>query len=138
MSEFVPRLVAPDVSIDYYRHTGYYREEIIGYHEEVDPETGQTILVPDYAYINGLNECLLIDSDTGEVMPNCVGYAWGRWYEISDIRPNLSRGNAQNWYGYTQDGYERRKTAVNLGAVACFVGGNIGGHVSIVEERISP
>lgn len=29
----------------------------------------------------------------------------GRFYEITGIRPKLSRANAENWYGYTSDSY---------------------------------
>lgn len=52
----------------------------------------------------GLNECIEINN-SGSCLPNCVGYAWGRFYEITGIRPKLSRANAENWYGYTSDSY---------------------------------
>lgn len=80
----------------------------------------------------GLNECLVIDSKTGSVLPNCVGYAWGRFYELTGDRPNLSKNNAENWYGYN-DGYERGGEP-KLGAVICWYGkGSLYGHVAIVE-----
>lgn len=75
----------------------------------------------------------------GEYTMNCVGFAWGRFYEITGTRPRLSRANAENWYGYTQDGYKRSKTPA-LGAVICWAKGKVGvgsdgaGHVAIVEE----
>lgn len=83
-----------------------------------------------YKHVNygGVNECLRISGS--QCLPNCVGYAWGAWYEMMGKRPNLSRGNAKNWYGYTSDGYTRSKTA-ELGAVACW-GGSGYGHVAIV------
>ena len=138
-NEFIPRLTAPNITIDYYRHTGYYRREVIGWEPIYDPNTGEIIdWEPIYEYFDGLNECLLINSENGDIMPNCVGYAWGRWYEINGIRPDLSRGDAQLWYGHTSDGYPRSKKGVNLGSICCFVGGNIGGHVGVVEQRISP
>lgn len=74
-------------------------------------------------------------------LPNCTCYAWGRWWEVSDPnvqyvnRPNLSLGNAKEWYGYTQDGYERGQTP-KLGAVICFApsaGSSRVGHVGVVE-----
>ena len=69
----------------------------------------------------------------------CVGYSWGRWREILGKKPNLSLRNAENWYGYTEDGYKRGKTP-KLGAVICWskgqvgVGGDGAGHVAIVEQ----
>lgn len=86
----------------------------------------------------GLNECIEINH-SGSCLPNCVGYAWGRFYEITGIRPKLSRANAENWYGYTADGYKRSQTPVQ-GAVICWRKGQAGnaadgaGHVAIVEE----
>ncbi|MCM1220534.1 MAG: CHAP domain-containing protein [Lachnospiraceae bacterium] len=85
----------------------------------------------------GRNECILITGNS--CIPNCVGYAWGRWYEILGSRPKLSRANAENWYGYTADGYKRSKEP-SLGAVVCWAKGKVGdgsdgaGHVAIVEE----
>ena len=85
----------------------------------------------------GLNDCLKISGDS--VLPNCVGYAWGRFYEIIGSRPKLSTGNAENWYPNTADGYERSSTP-RLGAVACWRKGQAYneadgcGHVAIVEE----
>ena len=86
----------------------------------------------------GLNECIEINN-SGSCLPNCVGYAWGRFYEITGKRPALSRANAENWYGYTSDGYKRSQTPVE-GAVICWRKGQAGvssdgaGHVAIVEE----
>ena len=81
----------------------------------------------------GHNCCIIIDSKTGEVTPNCVGYAWGRVYEIVGIKPLLSKGNAQNWYGY-KDGYARGSKP-RLGAVICWNrNGNGYGHVAVVEK----
>src|SRR5699024_3402543 len=68
----------------------------------------------------GLNECIHIRG--GSVLPNCVGYAWGRVYEITGKRPTLSKNNAENWWGYTADGYARGQTP-KLGAVLCWAKG---------------
>lgn len=87
----------------------------------------------------GFNKCLQISSSTHSVLPNCTGMAWGRWCEIFDVEhsgyyPQLSTGNATNWYGYTYDGY-RRGNKPQLGAVACWSGGSDGaGHVGVVER----
>lgn len=84
----------------------------------------------------GYNYCIHIGG--GSVLPNCVGYAWGRWREFLGKYHNLSRGNAENWWGYTQDGYSRGQTP-KLGAVVCWSKGRVGvesdgaGHVGIVE-----
>lgn len=80
------------------------------------------------------------DPDLG--LPNCTCYAWGRFWEISDPnnayinRPNLSLGNAKEWWNYTQDGYERGQTP-KLGATICFApaaGSTRVGHVGVVEQ----
>ena len=85
----------------------------------------------------GYNYCIEIKD--GSCLSNCVGYSWGRWREILGKKPNLSLRNAENWYGYTQDGYKRGKTP-KLGAVICWSKGQVGvgndgaGHVAIVEK----
>ena len=84
----------------------------------------------------GWNSCILISSNS--CLPNCVGYAWGRFYEIMGKAPKLSRGNAEDWWAY-KDGYERGNTP-KLGAVICWRKGKAGvhsdgaGHVAIVEQ----
>lgn len=86
--------------------------------------------------VGGKNSCIQIAD--GSVLPNCVGYAWGRFMEILGSTPKLSRGNAENWYG-ANDGYERGQTP-KLGAVICWRKGQAGnesdgaGHVAIVEK----
>lgn len=88
----------------------------------------------------GLNECILIKG--GEAIPNCVGYAWGRAYEMTGKRPKLSKSNAENWWGNTGDGYKRGQTP-KVGAVICWSKGKAGvssdgaGHVAIVEDVYS-
>jgi hypothetical protein len=65
----------------------------------------------------GLNSCALIGGNS--CLPNCVGYAWGRWYELLGSEPKLSRANAENWYAFTADGYKLCSTP-ELGAVICW------------------
>ena len=85
----------------------------------------------------GVNSCIHIKG--GSVLPNCVGYAWGRAYELIGKAPKLSRRNAEDWYGYTSDGY-KRGAAPKLGAIACWRKGKAGnnsdgaGHVAVVEH----
>lgn len=85
----------------------------------------------------GKNKCILIEGKS--VLPNCVGYAWGRFMEVLGRQPKLSLANAENWYVNRKDGYERGKTP-RLGAVMCWRKGRVGdpsdgaGHVAIVEK----
>lgn len=85
----------------------------------------------------GYNKCLLIKGNS--CLPNCVGYAWGRWRELLGKEPELSTGNAENWFNFTRDGYKRGQTP-KLGAVICWRKGEAfnekdgAGHVAIVEE----
>lgn len=83
----------------------------------------------------GYNRCILIDSSSGSVLPNCTGYAWGRFMEcqLNVHNCNLSRGNAEIWYPNTLDGYQRGQTP-KLGAVICWYSTQSGGHVAIVEK----
>ena len=87
----------------------------------------------------GYNSCILISGKS--VLPNCVGYAWGRFREILGSNPKLSRANAENWWSYS-DGYKRGQTP-KLGAVICWrkgkagVGSDGAGHVAIVEKIYS-
>lgn len=78
---------------------------------------------------------------SGYGLPNCTCYAWGRFWECqgsSGSRPTLSLNNAEDWWGYTYDGYQRGQTP-KLGAVICWRKGQTGndtdgaGHVGIVE-----
>ena len=109
---FTPRKSAPSTSSKYWKHTS----------------------------AGGVNECIKISG--GSCIPNCVGYAWGRFYEILGSRPKLSRVNAEMWYLNTSDGYKRGKTP-RLGAVICWAKGKAGnaadgaGHVAIVEAIYS-
>lgn len=102
MAVFIPRTTAPTIEDKFYIHTTY----------------------------GGLNECLLINYENGSVMPNCVGYAWGRAYELLGYRPKLVRTDARTWFP-SYEGYARG-TVPMLGAVACWAGSYYG-HVAIVE-----
>lgn len=95
-------------------------------------------------YINiangGYNKCIIINKSTGSCLPNCVGYAYGRFMEEAGRTScTLSRANAENWYGYTADGYIRGSKP-KLGAVLCWRRGQANngsdgaGHVAVVEK----
>lgn len=89
----------------------------------------------------GYNQCLLINSSTGQVIPNCTGYVHGRVMEMNNLYADvpLSLGNGAEYWGHTSDGYERGSEP-KLGAVICFYQGNASnqqpGHVAIVEQII--
>lgn len=72
----------------------------------------------------------------GEITGNCVGYAYGRFMEITGKKScKLSTHNARDWYPNKLDGYARGKTP-KVGAVMCWTdsGQGQGGHVAIVEK----
>lgn len=85
----------------------------------------------------GYNYCIEIKN--GSCLPNCVGYAWGRWREILGKKHKLSLNNAENWWANTADGYKRGQTP-KVGAVMCWRKGKAGvssdgaGHVAVVEK----
>ena len=79
----------------------------------------------------GLNECIIINSRTGSVLPNCVGYAWGRAYELLKEKPKLPKTDARTWFN-SYEGYSRGQVP-QLGAIACW-GGTRYGHVAVVES----
>ena len=85
----------------------------------------------------GYNRAILINSATGECIPNCVGYSFGRFMEGAGVTScNLSVGDASTFYG-RNDGYVRGQVP-QVGAVMCWGGGYYGGagHVCIVEQVI--
>lgn len=85
----------------------------------------------------GYNRCMVIDDATGSCIPNCVGFAWGRFCEGAGVTDcNLSVGNASTFYG-RNDGYARGQVP-QVGAVMCWGGGYYegAGHVAIVEQVI--
>lgn len=82
----------------------------------------------------GYNKCIEINSSTHSCLPNCVGYAYGRFMECQGVTScNLSRGNAGTWYLYIADGYQRGQTP-KLGAVVCYSKRGGAGHVAFVEK----
>lgn len=65
-------------------------------------------------------------------LPNCTCYAWGRFWEISDVVPHLPTGNGGDWWPNVHD-YETGATP-QLGAVLCLDEPGEAGHVCIVEQ----
>ena len=70
----------------------------------------------------------------GYGMPNCTAYAWGRAYEILGSKPNLSHGNANQFWGYNlNSGAYSHGTTPKVGAIICWDGSECG-HVAVVEK----
>ena len=69
-------------------------------------------------------------------MPNCTCYAWGREYELSGKKPELSPYDACTWYGYNaENGIYDYGEEPKEGAVACWAYADGGpGHVAVVED----
>lgn len=88
----------------------------------------------------GHNYCVEIGT-TKSVLPNCTGYAWGRFLELIGKFHDLSRGNAEVWWG-TNQGRKAFKFGQQpkLGAIVCWKQGVAGnnndglGHVAVVEQ----
>lgn len=107
MSSFTPRLTAPSANDPHYTMTSY----------------------------GGLNPCIAGDPAawTGSVLANCVGYNYGRWYELLGRDPHLYTGDAKYWWSHNSQythGSEPR-----LGAIICFSSA-AQGHVAVVEQII--
>lgn len=91
----------------------------------------------------GYNTCIMIDKNTGSVLPNCVGYAQGRLLEILGAKsPNwkLPACNAEDWIEVAKkNGFKTGKTP-KLGAVIVWSKGKKHnesdgcGHVAVVEK----
>lgn len=88
---------------------------------------------------DGYNKCIRISGDS--CLPNCVGYAYGRYMEIADIKScNLPTVHAEDWFALAKKrGFKVGKTP-KPGAVICWSKGKTGysgdgcGHVAIVEQ----
>lgn len=104
-------------------------------------------LATDKHYINykygGYNTCIVLDTNNGCVLPNCVGYAQGRFLELEEYNKcnwKLPACNAEDWYAKaTQNGLSVGKD-VRLGAVIVWGKGKLHnssdgcGHVAVVEQ----
>ena len=68
---------------------------------------------------------------TLDALGNCTWYAWGRAYEILGSRPQLSTGNAGDWYTYNKKNnfYAYSDGTPQAGAIACWEN-----HVAVVEK----
>lgn len=91
----------------------------------------------------GYNVCIVIDKNTGSVIPNCVGYAHGRLLEIlggNKVNWKIPACNAEDWFSKAKENGFKTGSTPKLGAVACWSAGQVkngadgAGHVAVVEE----
>ena len=105
MSTYIPRFTVPDAGDANYKNINY----------------------------GGKNRCIVRNTATGSVLPNCTGYAWGRCLELNGSS-TLPATNASTWYANSPN-YEHGREP-KLGAIVCYGGGKYGGagHVCVIEQ----
>lgn len=90
----------------------------------------------------GYNPCILGNLNnkygkrptTYSVLPNCVGFCFGRYLEFWGLKKtNLPTCNAKDWYAAAKAAGFKCSTTPSVGAVACFRGTTYG-HVAFVED----
>ena len=82
----------------------------------------------------GYNKCIRVVGN--ECIPNCTGYAYGRWMEAQGLKKcDLPTSNAENWY---HDYTGRKGKTVEVGSIICWKQGKLHadepGHVGYVEH----
>lgn len=91
----------------------------------------------------GYNTCVMVDRQSGFVLPNCVGYAQGRLLEIRGENKadwKLPACNAEDWSDTAKSQGLQVGNTPKLGAVVCWRAGSThnsadgAGHVAVVEE----
>lgn len=91
----------------------------------------------------GRNKCIARDS-TGNVLPNCTAYSWGRFLEL-DGSCQLPTTDAENWFPNASSpmwGAYKTGQTPKVGAIACYSQGRQGshadgaGHVFVLEEDL--
>lgn len=102
MASFTPQLSAPSVNNKWYLHTSK----------------------------GGYNNSILVASPS--VLPNCVGYARGRFSEICGSWQNTPNVDGGSVYGNATK-FSRGKTP-KLGAIICWSKPGYAGHVAVVEK----
>lgn len=87
----------------------------------------------------GYNRCIKISGN--DCLPNCVGYAYGRFMEMHGMKScSLPRINAEDWFASAKKLKFKTGSTPEVGAVMVFSKGNVGvdydgaGHVLVVEK----
>lgn len=120
---YIPRLTAPEKNNPYYntKSVGGYSNCIIGnYPMGADKK--------DRIGLQGLN-----------TLPNCVGYAFGRFNEIGQYGKFKYSwgGNACDILNKAKNTGMKISSAPQVGALICWKGGSGDGHIAVVEKIIS-
>ena len=95
----------------------------------------------------GRSNCIVRDWSDGYTLPNCVAFVHGMWlktiteavsYEAATkVEHDMCWGNAENYWWYTEDGFERGQTP-KLNAIMVWEGkGSYLGHVMTVTKIMS-
>lgn len=96
----------------------------------------------NYKY-GGYNTSCVINTNTGYVLANCVGYCQGRLLELLNCNKTnwtLPACNAEDWMDIAKQNGMQTGVDAKLGAVICWKQGNTwnsadgAGHIAIVEE----
>lgn len=91
----------------------------------------------------GYNTCIVIDKNSGYVLPNCVGYAQGRLLELTGAKKanwKFPACNAEDWFDKAKSNGMATGNTPKLGSVIVWKAGNThnakdgAGHVGIVEN----
>lgn len=120
---FIPRLICPE------NGNKYYNRKVNG----------------------GYSTCIQGNKSKGcynpqlDVLPNCVGYAAGRFNEIGDYKQfkYCIPGNAEDWFNNAKRLGLKTGDTPKLGSVICWSSGKLhngsdgAGHVAIVEKILS-
>lgn len=107
--------------------------------------TKPTITNKYYLHYNkgGYNTCIVLDNTTGNVLPNCVGYAHGRFLEIQGVKKvdwTIPNCNAEDFIETAKKNGLKVGNEPKLGAIivwsvgALHNGADGAGHVAVVEE----
>lgn len=90
----------------------------------------------------GYSNCIVRNKSNGYTLPNCVAFVHGMWLstiteavgleEAKKVEHDMCWGNAEAYWGYTEDGFKRGQTP-KLNAIMVWEGkGSLAGHVMTV------
>lgn len=96
----------------------------------------------NYKY-GGYNTCIVLNTNNGFVLPNCVGYAQGRLLEMqgaTKVDWKMPACNAEDWYEKAQKNGLSVGSTIKLGAIIVWSKGTLHnskdgcGHVAVIEQ----